>query len=143
MAPPPPYDGGPQPCGSQPCDLKTSTCCLAQVPANSTCVSHGSQCPLLTAGFSCLAAIDCSSAGEVCCGVASAAAASTACQSVASGQACQPATNAAADMGSAQLCVSSAECTMGQQCIEQTCLQGSHLRLCGLHDGAPFNCTAM
>ncbi|MGH7440791.1 MAG: hypothetical protein ACRENE_34305, partial [Polyangiaceae bacterium] len=141
-APPPPYDGGPQACGSQSCELKTSTCCLNQDPTLSTCVSHGTTCPLATAAFACLAAIDCSSAGDVCCGVATTLSASTKCQTVASGQACQPST-ANTTMGSAQLCISSAECTMGQSCIDQTCLSGSHLKLCGLHDSPPFNCTAM
>jgi len=46
-------------------------------------------------------------------------------------------------MGSAQLCVTSEECASGQECIAQTCLDGSNLRLCGLHNEAPFNCTAM
>jgi hypothetical protein len=44
-------------------------------------------------------------------------------------------------MGSAQLCSSSVECAAGVKCIPQQCLSGSNLRLCGLHNFAPFNCT--
>jgi hypothetical protein len=76
----------------------------------------------------------------ICCGVATTTSASTKCQTVAPGQ-CQP-TEISATMGSAQVCVTAAECASGVQCIPQTCLLGSHFSLCGLHDQAPFNCTA-
>jgi hypothetical protein len=121
------------------CNLKTSTCCVDQF-ANGKCVTHGSSCPALYAGFGCLGAIDCTTSGQVCCGVATATAANTSCQTVASGQPC-PGT-VSSTMAPAQLCVTSAECTMGQQCIAQRCLAGSNLRLCGLHTEMPYNCVA-
>ncbi len=142
-APPPLYDGGPQKCGIQSnavdCSLKTSTCCVSQTLVG-TCVSHSSSCPSLTASFACLGEIDCAP-GSVCCGVANTTQANTKCQVVSSGGSCSPATTSTT--GSAQICVTSAECTMGQECIYQKCVGGSNLHLCGLHAGAPFNCTPL
>ena len=142
-----PYDGGPQACGlqagAQQCDLKTQTCCVDRF-LNGTCVPHGQSCPQATFGFSCLGAIDCASPGDVCCGVGSVAAmqANTACQTVAPGQACQPSMQTSTT-GSAQLCVTAAECTMGQQCIYQGCTPiHADLWLCGLQSGSPGSCTA-
>jgi hypothetical protein len=142
--PPPPYDGGPQACGNtSSCSLKTSTCCLDEIPNLSTCIPHGQNCPSLTAAFSCLGAVDCDT-GSVCCGVATminatSGTASTSCQAVAPGQ-CPP-TTATQSMGGAQLCATAAECASGQDCILQKCVGGANLRLCGLHPDAPFNCT--
>jgi hypothetical protein len=151
VAPPPDYDGGPQPCGTQvgaqTCSLKTSTCCVNQA-LNGQCVPHGTACPApqmvgtLTfpyAGFSCLGKIDCAS-GQICCGVANTTQANTACQAVAPG-ACVP-TTANSTMGSAQLCVTSAECAAGVQCIAQKCVGSTNFKLCGLHDQPPFSCKA-
>jgi hypothetical protein len=148
--PPPPYDGGPQTCGTQSgapdCWLKTSTCCVDQI-LHGSCVPHDMACPadpLPQAAFSCLGAIDCD-AGSVCCGVANSTAgmatADTACQAVAPG-ACAP-TVSTATTGAAQLCVTSAECPAGVECIAQQCVGNSNFRLCGLHSEAPFSCVQM
>jgi hypothetical protein len=138
--PPPPYDGGPSACGTQTCSLRTQTCCIDQF-LNGMCLSKGSTDPAGYACFGCLGAVDCASPGEICCGVANTISANTACQMVAAGQ-CAP-VQANVNMGAAQLCVTDAECTPGVQCIAQTCLAGSHLRLCGLQNAPPFNCTTM
>ncbi len=145
-APPPPYDGGPQVCGvqsgAQLCDLKTHTCCVSQFGVGQ-CVTHGSSCPNLYAAFSCIAKIDCTTSGQVCCGLANSVSlsASTSCQTAGAGQYCPNAQNPTATMGGAQLCASSAECTMGQSCIPQHCVGSTNFNLCGLHTDSPFSCT--
>jgi len=39
-----------------------------------------------------------------------------------------------------QLCSTDAECRNGQPCVQQTCIYGAVLSMCGLQSASPLNC---
>jgi hypothetical protein len=136
-------DSGIPICGKAPCDLKTNTCCVSQFLMG-MCIPHSQSCPNLWAAFMCAQESDCAN-GQVCCGLADANAmtATTSCQTVANSSSC-PGTNTST-MAEAQVCQSDMECRNHQACLQQSCVISStvtaHLKMCGLQNRAPFNCS--
>jgi hypothetical protein len=109
-------------CGTEPCDLTTSTCCVpADGSATAAVCEPGatSTCPKGSGAFHCQSESDCAGGG-LCCGVydLSAGTAQTQCQK----GSCQI----------AQLCAADSECLNRQPCVEQTCQGSAVLRLCGV-----------
>jgi hypothetical protein len=155
--PPPALDGPAVPvdasgavllCGTTPCDLRTSTCCVT-LAATGTCIPQGQTCPAQTAAFSCQKASDCARPGEICCGdlmpPGGSLLAQTSCQTPASGGSCP----ALSPLGGAQLCTTSDECTNGMPCVSQTCTPAgtglsvqAHVSLCGLQMLSFVTCVA-
>lgn len=129
-------------CGADPCDLRTSTCCVS-LSLQTRCLKKPMQCdPMMEASLHCLQACECPG-GQVCCGVANTiiGAVTSECQSIPDGGLCNPhpQTNT---QSSEQLCGTDAECTSGQGCIKQTCEYGVTLQICGLQSQDPFDCVA-
>jgi len=129
------------PCGlGKTCDRRYNTCCV-NANFQTRCVAKPDPCEPSEYGVACGQSCECPG-GQVCCGyyyeVMQVVGAS--CQTVAPGGLCEPnpQTNTQA---SAQLCGTEAECTQGD-CINQTCVDGVTLSVCGLQSQAPFNCVA-
>jgi len=127
-------------CGTTPCDLHTNICCLTLSLAG-RCLSKddGGTCNSATeVTIQCSDECECPT-GDVCCGVRNGLTATTECQAVPTGGHCQPYPQTATT-ASAQFCARSAECTLGDECIYQTCTLGANLYFCGLQTQSPFNC---
>jgi len=129
-------------CGLDPCDYRTSTCCV-DIQLNTRCIpGNKSKCNSNEASIHCLQACECD-VGRVCCGVANTilGIVTSECQSIPDGGLCNPhpMTNTQA---SEQLCGTDEECTAGQGCIKQTCEYGVTLKLCGLQSEMPYDCMA-
>jgi hypothetical protein len=129
-------------CGKDPCDYRTSTCCV-DIQLNTRCIpGNKSRCNSNEASIHCLQACECDT-GRVCCGVANTilGIVTSECQSIPDGGLCNPhpMTNT---QSSEQLCGTDEECTAGQGCINQTCEYGVTLKLCGLQSQMPFDCMA-
>ena len=122
------------------CDRRYNTCCV-NADFQTRCVAKPEACEPSEYGVACGQACECPG-GQVCCGyyyeLMQVVGAS--CQTVPPGGLCQPnpQTNTQA---SAQLCGTEGECTQGD-CINQTCVDGVTLSVCGLQSQAPFNCVA-
>ena len=144
-----PYDA-PTCNGTDPCDLRSNTCCLANgmsglvgtcVPGRTTsCCPPTGNCTQAT--VHCSQASDCP-VGLSCCGdiIVLLGQVEARCVSVPQGATCPyvPWTNSQIGV---QLCKTDAECTNGQPCIHQTCLYGAQLSMCGIQSDMPLNCAA-
>jgi hypothetical protein len=134
-------DYAPPTCGfGATCDLRYNTCCVdAQLQAR--CVAKPEPCEPSEDSVACVQACECPGS-QVCCGFYYdlMQVVGSACQTVQPGQFCQPnpQTNTQA---SAQLCATQEECTQSQ-CINQTCVDGVTLSVCGLQSQDPFDCVA-
>ncbi len=120
-------------CGSQPCDLRSNTCCLpvdGGIDASYCVGGSTTSCGSQTATYHCLGTTDCPTSGDLCCGVydLNAKTAATVCQTAA--------------CATVQFCMVDTEC-QGESCVSQSCMGVSPLNLCGLQSKAPYDCTAL
>ncbi len=137
--------------GTDPCDLRRNTCCLANggmagligtcTPGTSqSCCVPGQACTQAT--VHCLQALECGGT-KSCCGdiLVLLGQVQAACTEVPEGGSCPfiPANNTQIGV---QLCKTDAECTNGQPCVLQTCMFGAMLSMCGVQSGDPLNCVA-
>jgi hypothetical protein len=128
-------------CGSLPCDLRTSVCCVnTSFQARCVSLSQGT-CDSDEASVHCATACDCTG-GQVCCGVDNLIVdvVQSQCQTVQSGGHCVP-VMATSTQASVQLCKVDSECKNNQPCTLQTCYS-VQVNLCGLQSAYPYNCTA-
>ena len=150
-----PYDA-PSCNGTDPCDLRSNTCCLTNVQPSATnpsgiagtCTAGrtASCCPpsgnCMEATVHCGTASDCP-LGLSCCGdiIVLLGQVEAKCRNVPQGGNCPyvPSTNSQIGV---QLCKTDAECTNGQPCVRQTCAYGAMLSMCGVQNYDPLNCTA-
>lgn len=135
-------------CGTVPCDLRSNTCCVLftlQNPPPARCVPGAAAVcdKSKEVTVHCLHACDCQ--GENCCGLYDKihGVVQSVCQpdSELVGGNCFPSPPTAV-VTSAQLCKVDSECQNGQPCIDQTCIYGAHLSICGLQSQDPFKCMA-
>jgi hypothetical protein len=132
--------------GTEPCDLRSNTCCLANgmtglvgtctAGADTTCASN-------EATVHCISSDDCS--GLSCCGdlITILGQVKSSCRPLTQGENCPYVPNTLTQIG-VQLCKTDAECMNGQPCIRQTCIYGATLSMCGLQSadaGSPLQCT--
>jgi hypothetical protein len=122
------------------CDLRYNTCCV-NAQLQTRCIAKPEPCEPSEDSVACTQACECPG-GQVCCGFYYdlMQVVGSACQKVDQGNLCQPnpQTNTQA---SAQLCGTQEECTQSQ-CINQTCVDGVTLSVCGLQSQDPFDCVA-
>ena len=151
--------------GVNPCDLRTSTCCLmngpsASMPLIGTCVAGSKYiCTGSPAGSNNQATVHCLQSGDCqgglsCCGeiLVFMGQVQSFCKGLStdldSGGAnfCPLAAMPSLTALGVQLCTTDAECRNGQPCIHQLCSYGAEVHLCGLlqqGDGGLINCTAI
>lgn len=139
--------------GVNPCDLRSSTCCLANGPSASmplvgTCVTGSTaSCPNNQATVHCLQSVDCSG-GQSCCGeiLVLLGQVEAYCHDLSQQPLCPFAASPTFSQIGVQLCKTDAECKNGQPCVHQLCSYGADVHLCGLQqqgDGGLLNCTAI
>jgi hypothetical protein len=129
-------------CGTTPCDLRSNTCCISLTLETRCIAGVSASCKSTEAAVHCLQACECPDNG-VCCGVDNTLVGfvESECQAVPAGGLCNPHPQTATQ-ASEQLCKTDAECTNGQGCISQTCIDGAMLNICGLQSQDPFDCVA-
>jgi hypothetical protein len=131
--------------GTDPCDLRSNTCCLGYGASGlvGTCTGgSNATCPTNEATVHCVQAVECGG-GLVCCGdiITLLGQVQSTCQAIPQGSYCPFADDASVSQIGVQLCKTDAECTTGEPCVHQTCIYGAVLDMCGLQSGSPLNCT--
>jgi hypothetical protein len=129
-------------CGTTPCDLRANTCCISLTLTTRCIAGANANCNSNEASIHCLQACECGG-GKSCCGVENTLVGfvTSQCQNVPAGGYCSPHPQTTTQ-ASAQLCTLDAECRDGSKCINQTCIYGANLNICGVQSQDPFDCAA-
>jgi hypothetical protein len=137
--------------GTNPCDLRSNTCCLQSsmtglsgtciAGASSSCCPDGGSCNQAT--VHCLQALECGG-GMSCCGdiLFLLGQVVSSCAAIPDGGTCPAIPWSLSEIG-VQLCKTDAECINGQPCTHQMCVYGAVLDMCGLQSDNPLNCTPL